>query len=77
MNLEIGQKWGKYTVTGIKTVASYGKYFKNTDITHQIALLGIRGAKATAYVHKSGRVGNLIRGPFGYFEGESVINGAE
>lgn len=73
-SFQIDQKWGQYTITGIKTII-HGKHFPNTDITHRIALEGKCGAKATADVYDNERVGTLRKGDFGYFEGQSELDG--
>ena len=76
MTLELGTKWGKYTVTGIKKII-HGKHFPNTEITHRVALKGRRNAKATADVYGNGSLGTLRKGGFGYFEGQSILDGRE
>lgn len=74
MKYKIGQMWGKYTITGIKTII-HGKYFPNTDITHRLALKGLRGSQATANVYTEGNIGTLKKGGFGYWEGLEVLDG--
>ena len=68
----VGDNWGKYTITGTKTII-HGPLFPNRNIVQEIALQGRRGAQATAYVARDGKVGTLRR-DFGYFEGEQILD---
>ena len=67
--MKIGEKYGKYTITGIRHITGHGKLFPNKNIVMKIALLGNRGAKVTAFVKRDGKVGKLFRN-FDYFIGE-------
>ena len=74
LNIELGQKLGNKTITGICAIVNHGKYFPNTGIIARVAFLGPRNKKQTAYLHKDGTFSGWATN-YAYFEGMKALDG--